>query len=218
MLSDQPRGLPNVGTNVGVARTRMSRMSSNARGRATRERLLDAAEVTFAEHGWALSMEQVAEAAGAVRPTVYRHFDGRDDLLVAMVIRSAGRLGVRLEEVLESDRPWPERLVEAIVTVVIELRATPHLDALVRSGEVTSTWPEIDADRRFIEGVLGFFRVWLERAAAEGVRFRAPIEDVLDWLLRTTAMQLTVPGLGGTSVERLRYELETFVLPVIIEA
>lgn len=193
-------------------------MPSNARGRATRERLLDAAEVTFAEHGWALSMEQVADAAGVVRPTVYRHFDGRDDLLVAMVIRSADRLASRLDEVFETDRPWPERLVEAIVTVVTELRATPHLQALLRSGEVTSRWPEMDADRRFVGGVLDFFRVWLERAASEGVRFRAPIEDVLDWLLRTTAMQLTLPGLGGLSVERLRYELETFVLSAIVDA
>ncbi|MEZ5143398.1 MAG: TetR/AcrR family transcriptional regulator [Acidimicrobiales bacterium] len=193
-------------------------MSSNARGRATRERLLDAAEVTFVEQGWSLSMEQVASAAGVVRPTVYRHFDGRDDLLVAMVLRSAARLGDRLDEVLGADRPWPERLVESVVTVVTEMRATPHLAALVRSGEVTSAWPEIDADRRFVEGVLDFFRSWLERAASEGVRFRAPIDDVVDWLLRTTVMQLTVPGLGGIGVERLRYELETFLLPAIVEA
>ncbi len=192
-------------------------MSSNARGRATRERLLDAAEVAFVEHRWGLSMEQVAAAAGVVRPTVYRHFDGRDDLLVAMVVRSAGRLGDRLEEVLASDRPWPERLVEAVVTVVVEIRTTPHLETLVRSGEVTATWPRIDADRQFAEGVLAFFRTWLERAAAEGVRFRAPVDDVLDWLLRTTVMQLTVPGLGGLGLDRLRYELETFLLPAIID-
>ncbi len=196
----------------------MSAMSSNARGRATRERLLDAAEVTFVEQGWSLSMEQVASAAGVARPTVYRHFDGRDDLLVAMVLRSAARLGDRLDEVLGSDRPWPDRLVESVVTVVTEMRATPHLAALVRSGEVTSAWPEIDADRRFVEGVLDFFRSWLERAASEGVRFRAPIDDVVDWLLRTTVMQLTVPGLGGIGVERLRYEVETFLLPAIVEA
>jgi AcrR family transcriptional regulator len=192
-------------------------MSTNARGRATRERLLDAAEVAFVEHGWALSMEQVAEAAGVVRPTVYRHFAGRDDLLVAMVVRSADRLGDRLDALLGSARPWPDRLVESVVTVVTELRATPHLDALVRGGEVTSMWPQIDAERRLVEGALGFFRRWLERAAAEGVRFRAPLDDVVDWLLRTTLMQLTVLGLGGTSAERLRYELRTFVLPAIID-
>ena len=35
--------------------------------------------------------------------------------------------------------------------------------------------------------------------------------------MRTTAMQLTVAGLGGLSEERLRYEVETFLLPAIIE-
>jgi len=192
-------------------------MSSNARGRATRERLLDAAEVAFAEHGWTLSMEQVAVEAGVVRPTVYRHFGGRDDLLVAMVRRSAGRLGARLDDVFTSDRTWPDRVVEAVVVVVAELRATPHLAALVTSGEVTTVWPEIDSDRRFLDGVIAYFEMWLDRAAADGVRFRAPVIDVVDWLLRTTTMQVTILGLGGTSIERLRYEVETFVLPVIFD-
>jgi AcrR family transcriptional regulator len=195
----------------------MAAVSSNARGRATRERLLDAAEAAFAEHRWALSMEQVAVTAGVVRPTVYRHFDGRDDLLLAMVVRSAERLRVQLEEVLESSLPWPQRLVESVVAIVTEVRVTPHLEALVRSGDVVTAFPAIDADRIFVEAVLDFFGDHLARAAAEGVRFRAPLEDVVDWLLRTTVMQLTVLGLGGTGVDRLRYELETFLLPALME-
>lgn len=192
-------------------------MSTNARGRATRERLLDAAEVVFAENGWSASMDQVAATAKVVRPTVYRHFDGRDDLLLAMVIRSAGRLALRLDEVFESGLSWPDRLTEAIVVVVTELRATPHLAALVRSGEVTTALPEIDADRTFVDTAIEYFRSWLERAASEGLRFRAPVGEVADWLLRTTVMQLTVPGLYGDAVDRLRYEIETFVLPAIVE-
>jgi len=192
-------------------------MPSNARGRATRERLLDAAEVVFAANGWSASMDQVAAAAEVVRPTVYRHFDGRDDLLLAMVIRSAGRLAVRLDEVFESDRPWPDRLEEAIVVVVTELRVTPHLAALVRTGEVTTAFPAVDADRTFTDTAIEYFRGWLDRAAADGLRFRAPVPDVADWLLRTTVMQLTIPGLYGDTLERLRYEIETFVLPAIVE-
>jgi len=194
----------------------MQAMPSNARGRATRERLLDAAEVVFAEHGWAASMDQVAATAQVARPTVYRHFDGRDDLLLAMVIRSAGRLRLRLDEVFASDAAWPDRLVEAIVVVVTDLRATPHLAALVRSGEVTTALPEVDADRTFIDAAIEYFRGQLAQAAADGLRFRAPVDDVADWLLRTTVMQLTVPGLFGDAVERLRYEIETFVLPAIV--
>ena len=192
-------------------------MSTNARGRATRERLLDAAEVVFAEHGWAASMEQVAAAAQVVRPTVYRHFEGRDDLLLALVIRSGGRLRRKLDEVFASDRPWPERLAEAIVLVVTDLRATPHLAALVRTGEVTTAFPAVDAERTFIDTAIEYFRAWLEHAAEEGLRFRAPVGDVADWVLRTTVMQLTVPGLYGDTIERLRYEIDTFVLPAIVD-
>lgn len=191
-------------------------MATNARGRATRQRLLDAAEVSFVEHGWSVSLEQVATAAGVVRPTVYRHFSGRDDLLTQMVLRSARRIGDRLTTVLDSGLPWDERLVEVVVTMVTEIRATPHLDALVKGGEVTSVWPEIDQERQFIEGVHAFLRPWLEQAAASGLRFRAPVDDVLDWILRTTLMQLTIPGIGGDSTDRLRYEVETFVRSAVL--
>ncbi len=191
-------------------------MGTNARGRATRERLLDAAEAVFAEHGWALSVEQVAEAAGVARPTVYRHFDDRDALLTAMLLRSSGQLAEELTAILTSELVWEERLVETVVATVRAVRSTPHLAALVRTGEVSSRWPEIDRSGEFLGAVQAFFRPWLELAVADGVELRGDVDDVLDWLLRTTLMQLTVPGGRGDGDARLRWEVETFVLPALL--
>lgn len=191
-------------------------MATNARGRSTHQRLLDATERAFVENGWSFSIEQVAVAAGVVRPTVYQHFSGRDDLLTAMLLRSSLQLAERLTAVFESELPWEERLVDVVVMIVTDVRATPHLNALVRGGEVTSVWPAVDEDRRFLDAVFEFFRHWLERAVTEGLRLRAPIDDVLDWILRTTMMQLTILGMGGVSTERLRFEVETFLLPAIL--
>ncbi len=56
----------------------------------TRERLLDAAEQLFLAHGYAATaMEQIAAAAGVTKPAIYRHFDSKEDLFLALRERRA---------------------------------------------------------------------------------------------------------------------------------
>jgi AcrR family transcriptional regulator len=57
-----------------------------------RARVLDAAAAAFAEHGSAVSIEQIAREADVGAGTIYRHFANRDALLAAIVAR-------RMEEV-----------------------------------------------------------------------------------------------------------------------
>lgn len=58
------------------------------RGEATRERVLAAASHLFATHGYdATSVEAVAAAAELTVPGMYRHFPGKDQLLVSVARR-----------------------------------------------------------------------------------------------------------------------------------
>lgn len=53
-----------------------------------RRRLLDAAEACFAQFGVAkTTVEDVAAKAKVSRATVYRYFDGRDDVLLGVLLR-----------------------------------------------------------------------------------------------------------------------------------
>jgi AcrR family transcriptional regulator len=53
-----------------------------------RERLVAAAVELFYRHGFgAVSIDQVLERAGVTKTTFYKHFDGKDDLMVAAVQR-----------------------------------------------------------------------------------------------------------------------------------
>lgn len=67
----------------------------------TRRRILDAARESITESGFhPVSVEEVASRAGASRPTVYRHFGSKAELLEAVawdVVASAGGLD-RLDE------------------------------------------------------------------------------------------------------------------------
>jgi AcrR family transcriptional regulator len=60
------------------------------RGRATRERLLDAATALIPEVGWGgVTTRRVAERAGVNQALVHYHFSSVTDLLIAAVLRAA---------------------------------------------------------------------------------------------------------------------------------
>lgn len=104
-----------------------------APGRATRERILDAAEQLFAEHGFeGTSIRAVTKEAGANLAAVGYHFGSKAALLEAVAERVmepviAGQLG-RLNDLEKVERePRIEELVEAFIT--------PYFDRLPRKSE-----------------------------------------------------------------------------------
>ena len=66
----------------------MSRLT----GKERREQLLDVAEKAFARHGYArATTAELAKAAGVTEPIIYRHFDSKRALFIALIQRTAQR-------------------------------------------------------------------------------------------------------------------------------
>lgn len=194
-------------------------MATNVRGRATRQRLLDAAEQVLASRGTDVTMEEVADAAGITRSTVYRHVASRDELITEVVLRSSRRAADRLVSVIDGPGPFADRLADAMVTAIGIIRDTPHLRAVVTAGDTGSRWPGIDPDDRFLDAVFAFFRPRLAAAVAdEGVVLRSDVDDTLDWLLRQALLPLLVSSRRGTDDDALRHDIATFVLPGALAA
>jgi AcrR family transcriptional regulator len=78
----------------------MSRLPASKR----REQLLDCAAELFAQMGYArATTSQLARAAGVTEPIIYRHFDSKKDLFVALIERT-GR---------ETMEQWERHLADA---------------------------------------------------------------------------------------------------------
>ncbi|WP_110642372.1 TetR family transcriptional regulator [Salinicola sp. CPA57] len=79
---------------------------TKAEAEATREALLDAAEVIFLERGVSrTSLEQIARQAGMTRGAVYWHFKNKSDLFHAMLDRVKMPLRQLLDDVEDPERP-----------------------------------------------------------------------------------------------------------------
>jgi AcrR family transcriptional regulator len=132
------------------------------RAGATRERILDAAERLFAEHGVrAVSNRSVAEAAGQGNNTVVGyHFGTKADFVRALIRRHTAEMDARREAMVAAlgSAPDVRRWVDCLVGPVAE-----HLAE--RGGDLVCPIRGADHDRS-----------WAPRNHSEGIA-RVPVAD-----------------------------------------
>jgi len=96
-----------------------------------RELLLAAAAGLFRERGFhATSMEDIGSAAGIAGPSVYRHFSGKQDLLVAACLRMADRIRVGAEAALAASADPAAALAGLMRSYVVTARDNSDLIAV----------------------------------------------------------------------------------------
>jgi AcrR family transcriptional regulator len=103
--------MSSAGTKARVdRRTRAAR----AEQRDTRGALLEAAAEVFAERGFRdATVDEIAERAGYSKGAVYWHFDGKDDLFVALIDERVDSATWEMVELLESAPPGQDMGPEA---------------------------------------------------------------------------------------------------------
>jgi len=87
-------------------------MRTQARGRKTRARILDAAGSTIARQGYAAtSVEDICQAAGVTKGGFYHHFSSKQTLFLELLDCWLARLDVQLDAVGAGALTVPERLL-----------------------------------------------------------------------------------------------------------
>lgn len=101
---------------------------------AHREPLLDAALAVVSRHGLKrFSMDDVARHAGLSRPTLYRCFGSRDELLRALLLREEDRLATRVWDAAGGSGELRPALEVLIAETLRAVRAHPLLDRLLEA-------------------------------------------------------------------------------------
>ncbi len=90
-------------------------------GVKTRARLLQIAAKLFAKNGLAgVTMADVAGAAGLTAPSIYNHFDSKDELFVATVTDMYDNISSGFARAVEMEGSWETRVV-AVLEIATEL-------------------------------------------------------------------------------------------------
>ncbi|HEY0134556.1 MAG TPA: TetR family transcriptional regulator [Nannocystis sp.] len=112
----------------------MGRPLASADALATPERLLDAAEQSFARAGFgAARLEDIAAAAGIRRPSLLYHYPSKGSLYAAVVRRTFTRLGAALMQAMARPVDFVARLEGVVTTYAGFLAEHPaHAQILVR--------------------------------------------------------------------------------------
>ena len=91
-----------------------------------RERILAAAERCIDRHGIRkTTMDDVACEVGLSRPSVYRYFADRDDLLIELITRHARALLVRARKSISRQSSLPDQIVESVLYTAEHARRDP---------------------------------------------------------------------------------------------
>jgi AcrR family transcriptional regulator len=170
------------------------------------DRILDAAGELFATRGVAsVGMNEIAEAAGCSRATLYRYFENREALRTAYVNRETYRLHHQMIEQLTGIEDPRERLIAGVTISLRMVRQSPALRSWFASTDAP-IGPAIAEQSDLIQALTAGFLISLGPDEPDVVRRRAR------WLVRVMTSLLIFPG---TDEADERAMVEEFVVPII---
>ncbi|MEQ8273603.1 MAG: TetR/AcrR family transcriptional regulator [Deltaproteobacteria bacterium] len=110
----------------------MGRPRTAAHAVATSERLLQAAEDAFAEHGYdGARLEDIAKSAGIRRSSLLYHYGSKHALFCAVVRHVFADLEQALEHSLSFDEPFPDQVERVLEAFFDFVRRRPGVARLI---------------------------------------------------------------------------------------
>lgn len=174
----------------------MVHQTERADARANRARILNAAVALLAERGIDAEMREIAERAGLAVGTVYNHFPGKDDLIIAVMREAFGQFEQAIDAAaLEAD---PVRAIESFLREALTVAERyGALIAAITEGRLAAPRKDaIDEERKEAFGQRMMDIV--ARGVREG-RFRAGLDiEIAAGVLRSVLLPWTLAGLRQT--------------------
>ncbi len=151
------------------------------------KRIVESALTRFTEFGFSkVTMDEIASDTGMSKKTVYKFFPSKETLLTAVVHINLRRVEKAVHEIVISEKPIEERLVElfALVGKTIRKLSRPFMADIQKF--LPSLWKEIDIFRR--ERILSQLLQMFKQAKKEGV-FREDVDPDLFYMIMMATIQ-----------------------------
>jgi AcrR family transcriptional regulator len=184
-----------------------------------RERILAAAERCIDRHGIRkTTMDDVASEVGLSRPSVYRYFADRDDLLLELITRHGRALVDRARKSIARQSSLPDQIVESVLYTAEHARRDP-LTRHVIDPDGTSLGRRMIASGRSEMMRAEMWDPVLDAALANNeLPPGLPRSDIHLWLGNVTVMVMRGLEDGEGDLRRYRSILRRFVVPAFAGA
>lgn len=172
-----------------------------------------AAANLFAAQPYAqVQMDEVAQAAGMGKPTLYRYFPSKADLFFAVFEHALEALGLRLDEIA-SARLEPSERIDAMIRALFEM-LTNQIATLRQlegeGGDMAGRWRGVYRRRR--TNLLKQIRTVLAAAQAGGAAKHLDLDAAPAMIMGMVRGGLM--GAAGMPLERLISAAQTIIRPV----
>jgi AcrR family transcriptional regulator len=182
--------------------------------------LLDAAEKCFAEHGVGRStIGQIASVAKVTRPTVYKYFEGRDELVRAVFLRSAERTvdSIRIE--VDDAANIGDIIIEAILFSLRKATEEPHFREIFDTDAGIGTLQSVLGNDDFIVIAVERFLEPLIQPVREAGLLRDDFDPYAftEWCCRILFSIRVVKSVRTQTEEDVRTMIRGLLLPQILK-
>lgn len=184
-----------------------------------RRRLLAAAERCVGRHGIRkTTMEDIAREAGISRPSVYRYFADREELLLNVMSEHSRALVKKTHRMLARQASFEDAIVEGLLYLADHGRRDAFTRHLVESNDSAFS-SRIDATQTQEALTSEFWNDFLLAAQACGdMRADLDLDQVHHWLANLGLMLMSLIERAPNDKEGHRAMIRTFVLPALVTA
>jgi AcrR family transcriptional regulator len=178
----------------------MPTTSTTSSSASTRERLLDASRLALAQYGpRKLSLTDVATLAGVSRPTLYRHFASRHELLLAVAEYEKERFQSELAAVL--DGLSGSARIDRALRFIAEFQHNYPMHGLV----ATDPGFMLNQLEHALQSMTPTLVALFEECLPSSTKEAADPADVADLIVRTALSHFLIKGDDAQLLRQLRH-------------
>jgi AcrR family transcriptional regulator len=177
-----------------------------------RKRILDAAVEVLTVAGFeAASLSEVAARAGVSRPTVYRHFGTREQLVSAALLRLSGEVVERIWATADAAGSPAEVVVEATLRARYEFRTQPALAPIAFPERATFAL----ARASLSDEAVGMTKRFLAPLLDHRPELADEMDEIAETVIRFLLSLVWFDGAAGTDEDALRGYLHRRLVPAL---
>jgi len=208
-VATTPSGLNSVVNNDGG--------DSQDREARVRRRILTVAGEIFERRGLqGTTMEDIAEAAGVARKTVYNYFDNKPKLVGEVIEQTSAHTAALALESLDLTAPPEDLIVDAAMALLHQARHRRYTEMLLRPDALPITARIVEQSERIARVERGYWAPILEPLRDAGRLRVTDIDELVEWLTFIHLVLLTRPATFEEDPAVTRRMLRTYLVPALL--